>query len=167
MYTCTGLPRCTYVFLDSNTYMHTYLHVHIHVKAFLDALRCSWTVTHTHIHNLHTYIPTCTHPSSMHCGVPEQPRQALRLPPTHTHTYTQIYIYIHTHIHTYTGLPRCTAVFLNSLGKLYDCHQHTPGVQTGGLYIPSLSVYVYPEVEGYVHARMYVCVCVLMYVYRP
>uniref|UniRef100_A0A6T8IZZ7 Uncharacterized protein n=1 Tax=Hemiselmis andersenii TaxID=464988 RepID=A0A6T8IZZ7_HEMAN len=46
------------------------------------------------------------------------------------------------------GLPRCSAVFLSALGKLYDCHQHSPGTQSGDLYIPSLAVHVEPEVEG-------------------
>lgn len=46
------------------------------------------------------------------------------------------------------GLPRCAAVFLNALGKLYDCHQHSRNTQSGDLYIPSMAVHVEPEVEG-------------------
>jgi hypothetical protein len=46
------------------------------------------------------------------------------------------------------GLARCAAVFLNSLGKLYDCHTHPPNTQSGELHIPSMAVHVEPEVEG-------------------
>ena len=47
-----------------------------------------------------------------------------------------------------SGLPRCAAVFLQAMGKLYDCHQHVPNTQSCDLYIPSMFVHVEPEVEG-------------------
>ena len=43
--------------------------------------------------------------------------------------------------------PRCTTIFLDPVGKLFDVHSH-PGGGSGKLYIPSFKCWVHPEVEG-------------------
>jgi len=45
-------------------------------------------------------------------------------------------------------MPRCSTIWLNSIGKLFDVHGHPPGMTTGQLLIPSLRCWVHPEVEG-------------------
>ena len=45
-------------------------------------------------------------------------------------------------------MPRCSTIWLNSIGKLFDVHGHPPSMTTGQLLIPSLRCWVHPEVEG-------------------
>ena len=46
------------------------------------------------------------------------------------------------------GMERCAAIFLESIGKLFDVHSHPPGMTACRLLIPSLRCWVHPEVEG-------------------
>jgi hypothetical protein len=47
-----------------------------------------------------------------------------------------------------SSVPRCSAVFLNPIGKLFDCHSHPDGAGAASksLFIPSMRCWVHPEV---------------------